>query len=68
MFSRHLYALLFALLLDPLLSSAGDSGARQSLLENSFAERSGHVKSVLEYEPVKEPACKQFVRPFRQSF
>lgn len=57
--SRHSYAVLLALLLDPLASYA--FGAQQSILGDSSG-RSGQVKSVLEYEPVKEPACKQFVR------
>ena len=60
MLSRHLYALLFALLVDPLTAHASD--AQSSLLGNALG-RSGQVKSVLEHEPVKEPACKQFVRP-----
>ena len=60
MLSRHLYALLFAFLVDPLTAHASD--AQSSLLGNALG-RSGQVKSVLEHEPVKEPACKQFVRP-----
>ncbi|KAI0743525.1 endoplasmic oxidoreductin [Daedaleopsis nitida] len=55
--SRHLCALLLAFLLDPLASHALD--AQQSILGDSSG-RSGQVKSVLEHEPVKEPACKQF--------
>ncbi|RPD74320.1 endoplasmic oxidoreductin [Lentinus tigrinus ALCF2SS1-7] len=57
MLSRHLYALLFAFLLDPFTAYASD--AQSSLLGNAPG-RSGQVKSVLEHEPVKVPACKQF--------
>ncbi|KAI8993030.1 endoplasmic oxidoreductin [Trametes punicea] len=54
MFSRHLYALFLACLFSPFSSHARDS--QQSLLGNTLP-RSGDVKSVLEREPVKEPAC-----------
>ena len=60
MLSRHLYALLFSLLLDARTAHASD--ARQSLL-GDHAGRSGQVKSVLEHEPATAPACKQFVSP-----
>ena len=56
MLSRPLYALLFAFVLD----QAGASDAQQSLLGDHVG-RSGQVKSVLEHQPVSEPACKQFV-------
>ncbi|KAI0358422.1 endoplasmic oxidoreductin [Trametes cingulata] len=55
MFSRrHLYALFLACLFQPF-SHAADS---QSALLDHHQPRSGHVKSVLEREPVKEAACK----------
>ncbi|RDX55119.1 endoplasmic oxidoreductin [Lentinus brumalis] len=57
MLSRHLYALLFALLADPLTTYASEA---QSSLLGTAPGRTGQVKSVLEYEPAKEPACKQF--------
>lgn len=59
MLSRTLYAILFAFLLDSP-SGALASDAQQSLLGNQLG-RTGQVKSVLEHEPVTEPACKQFV-------
>ena len=59
MLSRSLYAFLFAFLLN-LRTAAYASEAQQSILAD-HAGRSGQVKSVLEHEPVSEPACKQFV-------
>lgn len=58
MFPRHLYALLFAFLVESPTSYA--FGTQQSFLGTSPV-KSGQVKSVLEREPVKVPACRQFV-------
>ena len=58
MFPRQLYAVLLAFLLE---SPASYAAEQQSFLGGS-AVKSGQVKSVLEREPVREPACKQFVR------
>ncbi len=63
MFPRHLYALLFALLAESPTSYAFGS-LQQSFLGTSPV-KSGQVKSVLEREPVKVPACRQFVRRYR---
>ncbi|TBU33829.1 endoplasmic oxidoreductin [Dichomitus squalens] len=57
MFPRHLYALSLAFLFQSSVSYA--SVSQQSFL-GSTPVKSGQVKSVLEREPVKEPACKQF--------
>ncbi|TBU56372.1 endoplasmic oxidoreductin [Dichomitus squalens] len=57
MFPRHLYALSLAFLFQSSVSYA--SVPQQSFL-GSTPVKSGQVKSVLEREPVKEPACKQF--------
>ncbi|EJF65331.1 endoplasmic oxidoreductin [Dichomitus squalens LYAD-421 SS1] len=57
MFPRHLYALTLAIFFQSSVSYA--SVSQQSFL-GSTPVKSGQVKSVLEREPVKEPACKQF--------
>ena len=59
MFSRQLYAVLLAFLLE---SPASYVAAEQQPFVGGSAVKSGQVKSVLEREPVREPACKQFVR------
>ena len=59
MLSRSLYVFPFAFLLN-LRTAVYASEAQQSILVD-HAGRSGQVKSVLEHEPVSEPACKQFV-------
>ena len=59
MFSRQLYAVLLAFLLE---SPASYVSAEQQSFPGGSAVKSGQVKSVLEREPVREPACKQFVR------
>ncbi|KAI1794119.1 endoplasmic oxidoreductin [Ganoderma leucocontextum] len=58
MFPHHLYALLFAFLIDSPTSYA--FGSQQQSFLGSSPLKSGQVKSVLEREPVKVPACKQF--------
>lgn len=65
MFLRHLYALLFAFLVESPTSYA--FGTPQSFLGTSPV-KSGQVKSVLEREPVKVPACRQFVRRLHRCF
>ena len=62
MFPRPLYALLFAFLVEAPAAYA--FGAQQQSFHETSPFKSGQVKSVLEREPVKVPACKQFVRPF----
>ena len=59
MFPRQLYAVLLAFLLE---SPASYVAAEQQPFVGASAVKSGQVKSVLEREPVREPACKQFVR------
>ena len=59
MFPRQLYAVLLAFLLE---SPAPYVCAEQQSFLGGSAVKSGQVKSVLERQPVREPACKQFVR------